>query len=104
MSNAKQATTNSQTHANESATPIADKVSETLHLSVDNLAQHASMAEGKLRQSAAESAKTLGEKQNQAKKYWDNSAVGKYTKAHPVATAGIAFAAGMLVTSLLKKK
>ncbi len=104
MSNATNSTTNSKSHSKQSSTPIADKMTETLHLSVDNLAQHASMAEGKLRQSASESAQTLGKKQQQVQSYWEQSAVGKYAKENPVATAGIAFAAGMLLTSLLRKK
>jgi len=87
-----------------SDTPLADKVTKTLHQSVDNLGGHASVAEEKIRNTAASSAETLGEKQQQAKQYWDGSAVGKYTKEHPVATAGIAFAAGMLVTTLLRRK
>lgn len=89
---------------NRSETPIADKVTQTLHQSVDNLAGHASVAEDKLRKTASASAETMGEKQQQAKQYWDGSAVGKYTKEHPVAAAGIAFAAGMLVSTFLRRK
>ena len=87
-----------------SQTPIADKVTQTLHKSVDNLGGHASGAEDKLRKTASASAETVSEKQQQAKQYWDGSAVGKYTKEHPVATAGIAFAAGMLLSTFLRKK
>ena len=93
---------NSTTHDGDS--PIADKVSETLHHSVDSLAEHTSVAEEKLRQAASSSVETMTDKQQQAKDYWDNSAVGKYTKENPVKTAGIAFAAGMLLTTLLRKK
>lgn len=87
-----------------SETPIADKATKTLHQSVDALGGHASVAEGKIRDTASASAETIGEKQQQAKQYWDGSAVGQYTKEHPVATAGIAFAAGMLLTTLLRRK
>lgn len=87
-----------------SETPIADKVTQTLHKSVDNLAEHASVAEDKIRKTATTSAQSMGEKQQQAKQYWDGSAVGKYTKEHPVATAGIAFAAGMLLSTFLRRK
>lgn len=101
-------TTSTNTNPNilstHSGTPIADKVTETLHQSVDTLSEHAAATEEKLRKTAAASAETMGEKQQQAKNYWDQSAVGQYTKEHPVATAGIAFAAGMLLTTLLRRK
>ncbi|MFT2090062.1 DUF883 domain-containing protein [Paraglaciecola sp. 2405UD69-4] len=85
-------------------TPIAEKVTETLHESVDTLADHGASLEQKLRESASDTAANVSEKQAQAKEYWDGSAVGKYTKENPLATAGIAFAAGVLLTSLLKRK
>lgn len=99
-------TTSTKTKAlsTNSGTPIADKVTETLHQSVDTLSEHAATAEEKLRHTASASAETMGEKQQQVKQYWDQSAVGKYTKENPVATAGIAFAAGMLLTTFLRRK
>ena len=94
----------SKTLSTNSATPIADKVTETLHQSVDTLSGHATTAEEKLRNTASASAESMGEKQQQARQYWDQSAVGKFTKENPVATAGIAFAAGMLLTTFLRRK
>jgi ElaB/YqjD/DUF883 family membrane-anchored ribosome-binding protein len=96
--------TKSKAVLTNSGTPIADKVTETLHQSVDTLSAHAATTEEKLRQTASASAETMGEKQQQVKQYWDQSAVGKYTKENPVATAGIAFAAGMLLTTFLRRK
>jgi ElaB/YqjD/DUF883 family membrane-anchored ribosome-binding protein len=87
-----------------STTPIADKVTETLHESVETLADHSASMEQKLRETATGTAESMSEKQAQAKQAWDGSAVGKYTKENPLATAGIAFAAGVLLTSLLKRK
>jgi ElaB/YqjD/DUF883 family membrane-anchored ribosome-binding protein len=96
--------TSSKTLSTDSGSPIADKVTETLHQSVDTLSGHAAATEEKLRKTAAESAQTMGEKQQQVRTYWDQSAIGQYTKENPVATAGIAFAAGMLLTTLLRRK
>lgn len=96
--------TNSKNLTSNSGTPISDKVTETLHQSVDTLSGHAATAEEKIRNTAAASAENLGQKQLQAREYWDQSAVGKYTKENPVATAGIAFAAGMLLTTFLRRK
>ena len=96
--------TNSNVATNNSGTPITSKANETLHKTVNTLAEHASVAENKLRQTAATSAEKMSDKQRQAKDYWDDSAVAKYTKENPVATAGIAFAAGMLLAKFFKKK
>ncbi|WP_339721113.1 DUF883 domain-containing protein [uncultured Paraglaciecola sp.] len=95
---------NSKLSKSNSGTPIADSMTETLHESVDTLSGHAVTAEQKLRNTAASSAETMEQKQQQVKQYWEQSAVGKYTKENPVATAGIAFAAGMLLTTFLRRK
>jgi len=97
-------TKKSNTTSSTSSTPIADNVTETLHQSVNTLGGHAATAEERIRETATTSSETMAEKQLQARQYWDQSAVGKYTKENPVATAGIAFAAGMLLTSLLRRK
>lgn len=87
-----------------STTPVSDKVTEVLHESVDTLGVHASVTEDKIRNTAASSADILSEKSEEIKACWNNSAVGKYTKENPLAAAGIAFTAGVLLTSLLKRK
>lgn len=98
-------TTQKNTHTEKgSASPVAETVTQALHQSVDTLGQHAAATEEKIRDTANSSAENLAVKQQQAKSYWDNSAVGKYTKENPVATAGIAFAAGMLLASFIKSK
>lgn len=98
------AATNPRNVGSASGTPIADKVTQTLHQSVDTLAEHAATAEEKIRQTASESSENVAEKQLEAQLYWEQSAIGKYTRENPVKTAGIAFAAGMFFTSLLRKK
>jgi ElaB/YqjD/DUF883 family membrane-anchored ribosome-binding protein len=90
--------------AAKNGTPIADKVTETLHESVEQLGQQAAKTEESIRRGSQQGAKSIEKNQIKAKKMWDQSAVGKYTKEHPVASAGIAFAAGLLVSSLLTKK
>lgn len=94
--------TNSKTASN-GPTPVAEKITDTLHQSVDALGEQAAKTEEKLRDTADSSSKTVKENQIKAQKMWDKSAVGKYTKEHPVASAGIAFAAGVFITSLLKR-
>ncbi|MCF2947847.1 DUF883 domain-containing protein [Paraglaciecola aquimarina] len=90
--------------ASNGDSPVSEKVTETLHHSVDQLGEQVARTEEKLRETASSSAESIKKNQLKAKKMWDDSAVGKYTKEHPVASAGIAFAAGMLLTSLIKRK
>lgn len=102
-------TTKSETKSKKSVTsisktPIADNVTESLHQSVDKLGDHAASAEERIRETATNSSEAMTEKQELAKQYWQESTVGKYTKENPVATAGIAFVAGVLLTSLIRRK
>lgn len=98
------ATPKPKTTTKKSSTPVADKVTKTLHETVDTIGIHAESTEDKLRNTAASSADVLSEKQAELKQCWNNSSVGKYTKENPLAAAGIAFTAGVLLTSLLKRK
>ena len=84
--------------------PYTDKAQQTLHSSVDKLAQSAAKAEQNLRASASESAESMAARKAQMDAKWKASGVRKYAVENPVAAAGIAFAAGMLLTSLLRKK
>lgn len=86
------------------SSPIAEKVTDSLHSSVDSLGEAVSKAEKNVRETANASSKTLTKKQAKLKRNWDQSEVKRYAVENPVATAGIAFAVGALVTSLLKRK
>lgn len=88
----------------ESTHPFTDKAQETLQSSVDRLAQSAARAEENIRASAADSADNMAARKAEMDAKWKASGVRKYAVDNPVAAAGIAFAAGMLVTSLLRKK
>jgi ElaB/YqjD/DUF883 family membrane-anchored ribosome-binding protein len=91
--------------ANETTThPFTDKAQATLQSSVDRLAQTAARAEENIRASAADSADNMSARKAEMDAKWKSSGVRKYAVENPVAAAGIAFAAGMLVTSLLRKK
>ena len=88
----------------ESTHPFTDKAQATLQNSVDRLAQSAARAEENLRATASDSADNMAARKAQMDAKWKSSGVRKYAVENPVAAAGIAFAAGMLVTSLLRKK
>ncbi|WP_137166671.1 DUF883 domain-containing protein [Salinimonas lutimaris] len=88
----------------ESTHPVTDKVQDTLHASVDKFAGSASKAEENFRSTASESAENFATRKRLAEQKWQGSTIRKYAVENPVAAAGIAFAAGMLVTSLLRRK
>ncbi|MDP2596512.1 DUF883 domain-containing protein [Alteromonas stellipolaris] len=88
----------------EPSHPVTDQLKETLHSSVDKLADSAAVAEDNIRNTASRSADNMSERKRLAEQKWQASGVRKYAIENPLATAGIAFAAGMLVTSLFRKK
>ena len=68
------------------------------------LFRSAASTEDRLRNAAQSSGESLAAKQAEVKEKWEQSSVKKYATENPVATAGIAFAAGVLLTSLLLRK
>ena len=88
----------------ESTHPVSDKLQDTLHSSVDKFAQTAGRAEENLRSTAADSAENFAAKKRLAEQKWKASPVRQYAIENPLAAAGIAFAAGMLITSILRRK
>lgn len=89
--------------AESSEHPMTDKMKTTLHESLDTIAEKAATAEQSLRQTASESSENLAERRRLAKEKWLGSSVRNYAVENPVAAAGITFAAGMLIATLLKK-
>ncbi|NMM41456.1 DUF883 domain-containing protein [Pseudoalteromonas arctica] len=84
--------------------PLTDKATSAAHIAVDSLSSKAATAEQSIRHSASSSAESLTEKQKIAR-----GKLSEYTgktrqlaAENPLATAGIAFAAGMLVTALFR--
>ena len=104
---ATQAAKNTSSKANtskEQGHPVTDQLKESLHQSVDKLADNASIAEENIRRTATSSAANMSERKRLAEQKWQASKLRNYAIENPVATAGIAFAAGVLVTSLFRKK
>ena len=88
----------------EPSHPVTDQLKDSLLASVDKLADSAGIAEENIRKTASSSAESMSERKRLAEQKWQASKVRNYAIENPLATAGIAFAAGMLVTSLLRKK
>jgi ElaB/YqjD/DUF883 family membrane-anchored ribosome-binding protein len=101
MENAKTSSSNSNP---KTESPISKKAQDALHESVDAVADKASKAEKSVRDTAHRSAESIGETQEKVIKQWNGSQVRRFAIENPVATVGIAFTAGMLLTSLLRKR
>ncbi|MGO2290889.1 MAG: DUF883 domain-containing protein [Pseudoalteromonas sp.] len=107
-STAKQTASNSKAAPQKSDVdaPFTEKATSAAHEAVDSLSSRAATAESSVRHGASSSAQTLSEKQLEARiKMAEYSGkTRQLASENPLATAGIAFAAGMLVTSLLGRR
>lgn len=85
--------------------PITEKAIEAAHHAVDAVAEKAAVAEDTLRKTAASSQETLTHKQEEIKQQLQlsYSKTREFAAQNPLATAGIAFAAGVLLTALLRR-
>jgi len=104
------------THSNSkskatSEAPWTDKAATAVHDTVDQMAHRAAQAEGNLRQTAENSSEALSAKSEAIKdqadvQYLKARAQFEKTRAlaaqYPLATVGIAFSAGVLLTALLR--
>ena len=88
----------------ENAHPVSDRVKDTLHSSVDALSERVAKTEENLRNSATQSSEAVAQKRKEMEAKWEQSSVKRYAVENPVATASIAFAAGALLASFMRKK
>ena len=98
-----------QTNSNSNSglnSPVTTKASEAAHHAVDAVAVKAAAAEDSLRKTAASSQESIAHKQEEIKQQLQTtySKTRELAAQNPLATAGIAFAAGMLVTALLRRR
>lgn len=98
-------TANSKTNGGLNS-PVTEKASEAAHHAVDAMAVKAASAEDSLRKTAASSQQSLAQKQEEIKQQLQSgySKSREFAAQNPVAAAGIAFAAGMLVSTLLRRR
>lgn len=89
-----------------SGAPLTERTVAAAHRSIDALAKHVYRSEQNLRQAAATSADKYAEQQEQLRSQF-NSTMEKsrsYMREHPFAAAGMAFAAGVILTALCSGK
>lgn len=100
-------TTTSTTQNSGASTkaPLTSKVADDAHDRVDRAAKHAAKAEESIREKAADSSEAMHDTVQSAKEDLDamSGKIERYARANPVTAAGIAFAAGVLLSSLLRR-
>ena len=96
----------SDTKAQTTDAPLTEKATSAAHDAVDALSTKAATAESSVRKGASSSAEALSEKQLIAREKMSEctAKTRAFVSENPLATAGIAFAAGMLITSLFRRK
>ncbi|MDP2715034.1 DUF883 domain-containing protein [Rheinheimera sp.] len=107
MATSQSATNQANSAANGGLnSPVTAKASEAAHHAVDAMAVKAAAAEDTLRKTAASSQETLAHKQEEIKQQLQStySKSREFAAQNPLAAAGIAFAAGILVSSLLRRR
>ena len=107
MASSKSTTDNATATVDSLVTaPVTAKATEATHHAVDAVAVKAASAEDALRKTAASSQETLAHKQEEIKQQLHDSysKTREFAVQNPLATAGIAFAAGALLTALLRRR
>ena len=107
MASSQSATNQANSKTNSGLnSPVTTKASEAAHHAVDAVAAKAANAEDSLRKTAASSQETLAHKQEEIKQQLQTgySKSREFAAQNPLAAAGIAFAAGILVSTLLRRR
>lgn len=86
--------------------PFTEKAQAAAHETIDKAAARASAAEERLREAAENSSDSLAHKKAALELEMDSAAnqARKFIVENPLMAAGIAFTAGLLITSLLGKR
>lgn len=84
--------------------PITDKAATKLHETIDNTAESIGEAEEKVRDSIADTNEKLTESKERVKNQNEEmiESVTQYVNENPIASVGIAFAAGIIASRLLR--
>jgi len=84
---------------------VTDKVATMAHDAINRVAANAAEAEARIKKAAADAEEQLLRSTRKAQQRSNELAhtVGEYTQQHPLASIGIAFAAGFLLSSLFRR-
>lgn len=102
---ARSSNTRASENSAESGAPFTDKTVAAAHEAIDRLSERVAKTEERLRGAASEGQHSWTEKQEQVRAQVEGSVSGArdYARENPLAAAGIAFAAGIVVASLLRR-
>lgn len=89
----------------ETETMTTDRFAAKAHETVDSIAERAQRAEREVRGAAARTAEQARLLQEEAHERAENTLrrAGSYLESNPLAFAGIAFAAGVLLSTMLRR-
>lgn len=96
---------NSSSRARSTEPRATEKAAGAAHTAVDRAADNAAKAEERLREAATTGEQLLREKGAEARVSAERAMdhVRQYTRENPLAAAGIAFAAGLILSRLLSR-
>ena len=85
--------------------PTTENLAHKAHETIDRFARNSAEAEHKVREQAEAAARKARETEERARAAADRSAerVNAYIKENPIMSAGIAFVAGVFISSLLRR-
>jgi ElaB/YqjD/DUF883 family membrane-anchored ribosome-binding protein len=94
-----------QTRARDSDNPTTDRLASMAHDTIDRVAETANYAEREVRDAAARGAEQARHVQDQAKEVADENLhkVRSFLEENPLMGAGIAFVAGIVLSSLIRR-
>jgi len=94
-----------QTARTNGASQLTDQVARKAHQTIDGAAKISAGAEAKVREQAEVAADKLKETEGRAREAARQSVddMSGYIKSNPLMSAGIAFAAGVVISSLLRR-
>lgn len=98
-------TTGRNNSTEDLGSPTAERLAAKAHETVDRVAETANYAEREVRSAAARTAEQAKELRDQAMEKADENVqrVRSYVDQNPMMAAGIAFAAGVLLSSLFRR-
>jgi ElaB/YqjD/DUF883 family membrane-anchored ribosome-binding protein len=98
------ATRNGQ-HEKESLSAMTDHFAEKAHETVDSIAERAQSAEREVRKAAGRTAKQARQLRDEYAESAEERLrrAGSYLEGNPLAVAGIAFVAGVLLSAMIRR-
>jgi ElaB/YqjD/DUF883 family membrane-anchored ribosome-binding protein len=92
--------------AEKNSAPFTEKAQAAAHETIDKAAARASAAEERLRETVGDSSESLADKRAAIELEMGSAAdqARKFIVENPLMAAGIAFTAGLLITSLFSKR